>query len=370
MKQWYTEQASAIDSKLIKQAQAYQAILTKPQGSLGQLETIAEQFCAWQGTLKPSLNNIKIVVFAGDHGVYDQGVSAFPQAVTVQMITNFLEGGAAISVLSRDLLADFSVANMGTALPLPDNYTQHPQLLNIDIATGTADLSLQPAMTDDELSQALSAGRSCVDVCAETHTETYVEPHVKMPVTNSRTDLFIGGEMGIGNTTSASAIYAALLSLSPAEVVGPGTGVDADGLRRKQRAVEKALACHHAVLDKPYDVLRCLGGLEIAGLVGAYISAAQKGIPVLVDGFICTAAALIAVKLNESVRDWLLFSHQSAEPAHIIALDALRAEPLLQLGLRLGEGSGAALAVPLLKSALSLHNNMATFTAAGVNEKV
>jgi nicotinate-nucleotide--dimethylbenzimidazole phosphoribosyltransferase len=350
MKQWYTTQAGSINYHVAEKARAYQATLTKPQGSLGQLESIAEQFCAWQGTLKPSLNKIKIVVFAGDHGVCDQGVSAFPQAVTAQMITNFLDGGAAISVLSRDLSADFSVVNMGIAFPLPDNYSQHEQLRNIDIAPGTADFSFQPAMTNEELEQALSAGRSCVEAQAN----------------NAAIDLFIGGEMGIGNTTSASAIYAAVLSLSPADVIGPGTGVDADGLRRKQVVVEKALRCHQAILHKPYEVLRCLGGLEIAGLVGAYIAAAQKGIPVLVDGFICTAAALIAVKLNASVRDWLFFSHQSAEPAHITALKALDAEPLLQLGLRLGEGSGAALAVPLLKSALSLYNNMATFTTAGV----
>ena len=173
--------------------------------------------------------------------------------------------------------------------------------------------------------------------------------------------------MGIGNTTSASALYAALLDLPPLDVVGPGTGVDDKGLLRKQSVIGAALSLHKVILHDPYEVLRCLGGLEIAALVGSYIRCAQLGIPVLVDGFICTAAALIAVRLNPSVRERMLFSHCSAEPAHRIALMALSAEPMLDLGLRLGEGSGAAIAVPILQSALLLHNTMATFEQAGVS---
>ncbi|MGH1439791.1 MAG: nicotinate-nucleotide--dimethylbenzimidazole phosphoribosyltransferase [Cellvibrionaceae bacterium] len=384
MKQWYNEPVSKIDQNMRQKARAYQAVLTKPVGSLGQLETIAEDFCAWQSTLKPTLNNIKVAVFAGDHGVTSQGVSAFPQAVTVQMITNFLEGGAAISVLSRDLNANFSVLNMGTAFPIPDDYAQHPQLVNVDIAKGTSDFSSVAAMTENQLDLALNAGRNFIikdglddsieknaaaAVVSTTMSSTAKASTNTASTTNTKADLFVGGEMGIGNTTSASAIYAALLSLPAKEVVGVGTGVDAEGLLRKQAVIEKALKCHKEKLHDPYEILRCLGGLEIAGLVGSYIACAQKGIPVLVDGFICTAAALVAVKMNPRVRDWLLFSHQSAEAAHHKALQFFQAEALLKLGLRLGEGSGAALAVPLLRSALSLHNNMATFAEASVSEQ-
>lgn len=373
MKKWYNEPVKKIDHNMHQKARAYQAVLTKPAGSLGRLETIAEDFCAWQSTLKPTLNNIKVAVFAGDHGVAEQGVSAFPQAVTVQMITNFLEGGAAISVLSRDLNAGFTVLNMGTAFPIPDNYVQHPQLVNVDIAKGTSDFSSVAAMTESQLDLALNAGRDFIikeglDDSIDKNTAATMASTAMASTTSTKIDLFVGGEMGIGNTTSASAIYAALLSLPTKEVVGVGTGVDAEGLFRKQAVIEKALKCHKEKLHDPYEILRCLGGLEIAGLVGSYITCAQKRIPVLVDGFICTAAALIAVKMNPGVRDWLLFSHQSAEVAHYKALQFLQAEPLLQLGLRLGEGSGAALAVPLLRSALSLHNNMATFAEASVSQ--
>ncbi len=332
---------------MIAQARAYQATLTKPVGSLGQLECIAEQFCGLQASLNPTLETIAVRVFAGDHGVCSQGVSAFPQAVTVQMITNFLRGGAAISVLSRDLGADFCVINMGTATPIEAAFAQHPQLVHAPIDNGTQDFSVTAAMTSQQLDQALSIGKSAIESLS--------------------VDLFIGGEMGIGNTTSASAIYASLLALSPAQTVGPGSGIDKKGIYHKEAVITAALKLHRHSLDSAYNVLRCLGGFEIAGLVGSFIACAQRGIPVLVDGFICTAAALIAVKLNPGVRDWLLFSHCSAEPAHITALDYLQAKPLLNLGLRLGEGSGAALAVPLLKSALSLHNNMATFSQAGID---
>lgn len=349
MTAWFEEKINPIDQGKLEQARAYQLSLTKPPGSLGQLETIAEKFCAWQSTLRPQLNTIQVAVFAGDHGVCAQGVSAFPQAVTGQMISNFLDGGAAISVLSRELGAEFSVINMGTVHPLAESYSQHSQLINANIAAGTADISLADAMTEIEVEQALNTGRNIVK--------------------EKEADLFIGGEMGIGNTTSAAAIFAALLSLRPEQVVGAGTGVDAEGLARKQKVIQLALSHHQDILDNPYQILRCLGGLEIAGLVGAYITAAQQQLPVLVDGFICTAAALLAVKLNPRVRDWLLFSHESAEAGHKVALQSLAAEPLLQLGLRLGEGSGAALAVPLLKSALALHNGMASFVQAGVSEK-
>ncbi len=348
MKQWFEKPVQTIDHQHIENARRHQSTLTKPIGSLGRLEEIAEVFCGWQSKISPRIEKVCVAVFAADHGVCQQGVSAFPQTVTTQMIANFLEGGAAISVLSRELDADFSVINVGTATPLPDGYTSHKQLINAGIAPGTADFSTEAAMTNEQLEKALRLGQEQVE--------------------NIETNLFIGGEMGIGNTTSASAIYAALLPLPPEHAVGPGTGVDSRGLLRKQEVIAQSLDLHRQFLNDPYQVLRCLGGLEIAALVGSYIACAQKGVPVLVDGFICTAAALLAVELNPGVRDWLLFSHQSAEPAHHLALEKLNAKPLLQLEMRLGEGSGAAVAVPLLNAALVLHNKMATFSQAGVSE--
>ena len=349
MDRWFEGAVQTIDTHSVESAKAYQSMLTKPLGSLGRLEDIAEQFAGWQGTANPLIDNINIAVFAADHGVCAQGVSAFPQAVTTQMITNFLEGGAAISVLSRSINADLHVLNMGIASTLPEVYQHHQQLINCPPGNGTMDFSAAEAMTDEQLQTCLLAGQSYIKNLQSCH-------------------LFIGGEMGIGNTTSASAIYAALLSLSPQIVVGPGTGVDSEGMLRKQEVIERALMLHGQYLGSPYDVLRCMGGFEIAGLTGAYIACAQMGIPAMVDGFICTAAALMATRLNPGVRDWLLFSHQSAEPAHEVALKELNAAPLIDLGMRLGEGSGAAVAAPLIQSALNLHNQMATFEQAGVSD--
>ena len=352
---WFLHSVKPIDQDAKKAARQYQLSLTKPAGSLGVLETIAEQYAGWQGEVKPSIESIQVCIFAGDHGVCQQGVSAFPQEVTAQMVSNFLSGGAAISVLSESLGAQFSVVSMGTVGSLPDALLDHPQLHIATIAPSTNDFTLGEAMTAEQLEQALATGRQ--------------------QVMSVEADIFIGGEMGIGNTTSASAIYAALLALNPIDVVGPGTGVDKAGLAKKVAVIEQALALHKTsfhnnTMQSPYDILRCVGGFEIAALVGAYIACAQKGVPVLVDGFICTAAALLAVRLNAGVRDWLLFSHCSAEPAHSVALKELGAQPLLDLGLRLGEGSGAALALPLVQSALLLHRQMATFEQADVSNGV
>ena len=347
MKPWYSQPCPAISNTAQQAAKTRQANLTKPAGSLGELETIAEQFAAWQDTTHPALDNIMIRVFAGDHGVCAQKVSAFPQEVTMQMVMNFLHGGAAISVLSDAVKADFAVVTMGLTHPLP--ITTSPQLIQHDIAKGTADFSQTSAMTNQQMQQALLAGKTVVQS----------QHHASKPI-----QLFIGGEMGIGNTTSASAIYAALLNISPIDASGPGTGVDKAGVLHKANIIEQALALHQ--LKSTEDALQKLGGFEIAALVGAYISAAQQGIPSLVDGFICTAAALIATQLNPSCRDWFMFAHQSAEPAHALALNALNAKPLLNIGMRLGEGSGSATAIPLLQTALTLHNKMATFEEAAV----
>ncbi|RBP48595.1 nicotinate-nucleotide--dimethylbenzimidazole phosphoribosyltransferase [Arenicella xantha] len=340
---WFQQPCPTIDPAMTDSAQQRQLNLTKPAGSLGRLEDLAVSFCAWQQTLAPKLQNIKIAIFAADHGVCAQGVSAFPQEVTAQMVLNFVHGGAAISVLAKQLDAQFEVINIGVNTALPDS----PTLVNKPIRLSTSDLSETEAMSHSELLLALSIGR---EHAAKTNDH-----------------LFIGGEMGIGNTTAASAIFSLLLNLAPSETVGPGTGVDANGITHKQLVVTKAIALHAPHIHNELDVLARVGGFEIAGLVGAYIGSAQRGVPVLIDGFITTAAALLACRINPSVRDWLVFAHRSAEPAHYRALQALDANPLLDLGMRLGEGSGAAIAVPIIASALNLHNHMATFDSAGVS---
>lgn len=326
----------------------HQTVLTKPPGSLGRLEEIAIELCALQGHDRPTLERIAITVFAADHGVCEEGISAFPQAVTGQMIANFAWGGAAISVLARRLGASLDVVNLGTVTPLDTGLQgvhHHP------IAPGTANLARQPAMTHGEVAAALIAGDSAAERAAQ-----------------EGVNLFIGGDMGIGNTTAAAAVACALLGDTPGNLVGPGTGLDAQGLSHKADVVTRALARHGEDRD-PLAVLQSLGGLEIAGLVGAILGAAHRGIPVLVDGFIVTTAALVAVRQQPRVRDWLMFSHRSAEPGHQRVLEALAAKPLLDLGMRLGEGSGAAVAVPLLRSACALHNEMATFDTAGVSNR-
>lgn len=339
--QWFYASAPSLNSEFLAKGLAYQNTLTKPPGSLGELEKIAAKFCAFQATLKPAIGKICVRVFAGDHGVCAQGVSAFPQVVTTQMIENFVRGGAAISVLSKQLQADFAAVNMGVANPL----ISQDGILDYAIAAGTQDFTLAPAMSEDECLRALSAGREVL----------------------SPSDLFIGGEMGIGNTTAASALFSVLLDIPAYQTVGPGTGLDQKGMQKKQSVIERAIARHAEQMNSPLEVLMCLGGFEIAALTGSYIASAQAGTPSLVDGFISTAAALLAEKMNPGVKDWLLFSHRSAEPAHQLAIEYFDAKPLLDLGLRLGEGSGAAISVTLIKSALDLHNGMATFDQAGVS---
>lgn len=341
---WFHHTCPNIDQQQLDKARDYQLQLTKPPGSLGLLEDIAVAFCGFQNTLKPSFDSIQISVFAGDHGVCNQKVSAFPQEVTAQMVHNFVAGGAAISVLARELNADFKVVNMGISSPIDDA----ENLVNNPIAPGTQDFTIAKAMTEQQMLDALLLG--------------------KQQVSQSANSLFIGGDMGIGNTTSASAIYSVLLNLPPEVTVGPGTGVDQNGLKVKQKVLYQALNTHSEYLESDLDTLQSVGGFEIAGLVGAYITSAQTGTPILVDGFISTAAALLATRINPSSRDWMLFGHKSAEPAHQHALESLNATPLLDLGLRLGEGSGAAVAANLIKSALALHNEMATFNSAGVSE--
>lgn len=345
---WLSQPTVAVSQTARDAASARQNRLTKPPGSLGRLEELAIDFAGWQDRVVPSLDNIRVRIFAADHGIAVEGVSAFPQAVTVEMIRNFASGGAAISVLSRRFAADFRVVNMGTVTPLAAAEKRHPDVCDLQLAPGSANICREPAMSEQLLAAALAAGAN--------------EIHEGDPC-----DLFIGGEMGIANTASTAALASMLLDLPATETVGSGTGVDDVGLARKTDAVERALARHRPHCQTPLEALRRLGGLEIAALVGAYIAAAQRGIPSLVDGYICTAAALVACRINSGVRGWLLFGHRSREPGHRLLLEALDAQPLLDLGLHLGEGSGAAMAVPLLQSACALHRDMATFAEAGVS---
>lgn len=335
-----------VDSK--KRAQFRQTELTKPSGALGRLEDLAVLLASLQGTDRPSVEHVRITVFAADHGVAQEGISAFPQAVTAEMVKNFSRGGAAICVAARALGAELEVINLGTIIdtgPLVGvkNYT---------IGSGTENFTVRPAMSEHQLANALAAGRHAVE---RAHLDG--------------AQLFIGGEMGIGNTTAATALACALLCANPEHLAGPGTGLDRAGIAHKARIIQRALDFHRGKIAVPEDALRRIGGFEIAALTGVYLAAAQMGMPVLVDGFICSVAALVAMHIQPAAKQWFLFSHVSAEPGHRLVLEALDAEPLLALGMRLGEGSGAAVTVPLLRMACALHNEMATFSQAAVSTK-
>jgi nicotinate-nucleotide--dimethylbenzimidazole phosphoribosyltransferase len=280
--------------------------------------------------------------------VVAEGVSAFPQEVTGQMLHNFVNGGAAISVLARQLGASLEVVDLGTVTPS----LNLPGVRHLNVGPGTANFVNAPAMTNAQGELALQAGRDSVQRAIAAGAQ-----------------LFIGGEMGIGNTTAASALACALLDCPVAHLTGPGTGLNAAGVSHKALVIERALALHGAQRGDALQTLLNLGGFEIAALVGAYLACAQEGVAVLVDGFICSVAALEAVRLNAECRQWLLFGHRGAEPGHRHVLETLNAEPMLDLGLRLGEGSGAALAVPLLRLACDLHGQMATFAEAAVADR-
>ena len=344
---WIKDKSAALKPAARDAALSRQSKLTKPPGSLGQLEAMAVWLAERQGSKAPAANKIWIGVFAADHGVMAQNVSAFPQAVTGEMIKNFAAGGAAISVLAKSLGAKLEVINLGTV-------NDPGQIKGVDyapIAPQTANMVEGAAMTAAQLEQALLQGR---DMAERAH--------------QAQTELLICGDMGIGNTTSSAALACAYLQLSPEKLVGPGTGVDEAGIKHKAQIVRRALNVNQALCESPQGVLQALGGFEIAAMAGAMIRSAQMGQCVLVDGYIASTAALSAVRMNASVLDWLHFSHRSAEPGHVAILDALNAKTVLDLGMCLGEASGAAVTVPLFRLACDLHNNMATFEEAGVSE--
>lgn len=347
--EWLNIPPQSLDEQAAIAARDRQAQLTKPPGALGELENVAIFLAAAQGRERPRADVVWISVFAGDHGIVEESVSAFPQAVTAEMVKNFSRGGAAISVLARALDARLEVIDLGTVVGL----SGLPGVTHINLGMGTANFARTAAMSIEQCAQALEAGRQSVERAQR-----------------EGADLFIGGEMGIGNTTSAAALACALLGELPKRLVGPGTGLDSAGVVRKAEVIAGALTVHRPHLDDPLEALRRLGGFEIAALTGAYLACAQLGLPVLVDGFIATVAALTAERLSPGTANWFLYAHGSAEPGHARLLEALQARPLLSLNMRLGEGSGAAVAVPLLRLACTLHDEMATFAEAAVSEKL
>jgi len=341
---WVTQPCPAVSAIHREAAAARQGQLTKPTGALGRLETLSIELAGLQHTEKPRADRAPIIIFAGDHGIAAQGVSAYPQEVTIAMMANFAAGGAAISVLARELGSSLEVVDAGTLAEatMAGIIVDKPR-------RGSRDFSQETALAPEDLAFALDCGQRAVTRAAA-----------------SEPDLLILGEMGIGNTTSAAAIATALLGISAHEVTGLGTGLDAAGRERKVRLIDSALAHHGLAGASPEKILSAVGGLEIAAISGAIIAAAQRRIPLLVDGFIVSVAALAAACLNPSCRPYLIFSHRSAEQGHRLVLKAVNAQPLLELDLRLGEGSGAALALPILRLACALHNGMATFAEAAV----
>ncbi|MGY4290462.1 nicotinate-nucleotide--dimethylbenzimidazole phosphoribosyltransferase [Bradyrhizobium sp. LM2.7] len=345
--EWVHQKCPDISAVHRAAAIARQAQLTKPIGALGRLEQLAIELAGLQATEHPRAARVPIIIFAGDHGIVAQGVSAYPQEVTIAMMANFASGGAAISVLARELGSGLEVIDAGTLAQegMAGAVTDKPR-------NGTRDFSAEAALEPAELAFAFEAGQRAV-ARAEA----------------SRPDLLIFGEMGIGNTTTSAAIAAGLLGVSAEEIAGSGTGVDAAGRTHKARVIDAAIARHGIAGASAEKILCAVGGLEIAAICGAIIAAAQARIPILIDGFIVSVAALAAVRLNPTCQPFLLASHQSAEQGHRLVLRALNVQPLISLDLRLGEGSGAAIALPLVRLACSLHNGMATFAQANVPDR-
>lgn len=329
-------------------AQAHLDNLTKPPGSLGRLEEIALRLALVRGG-PPSVADPVIFTLAADHGVTVEGVSAYPQSVTAQMVENFLRGGAAVNVLARQAGARVVVADLGVATPLP----ARAGLVSRRVAPGTGNIARGPAMTREQALAAIEAGAALAEAAIE-----------------DGADLLGLGEMGIGNTTAASALTAALTGGVPEAVTGRGTGVDDVAWARKVAVVRRALEVNRPDPRDPLGVLAALGGLEIAGLVGVILAGAGRRVPVVLDGFIATAAALVAVRLRAEAREYLIAAHRSAEPGHRLLLETLGLAPYLDLGMRLGEGTGAALGIGLLRAALACYTEMATFKEAGVSERL
>ncbi len=333
------------------QAKRHLDSLTKPIGSLGILEEVAAQYVAWQEEKTPVISRKAVYVFAADHGITDEGISAYPRDVTPQMVYNFLNGGAAINVLARQAHSEVVIVDVGVDADFQDA----EGLVKRKIRRGTRNFAREAAMTAEELQAALTVGIELAEEAKQ----------------RGRT-LIALGEMGIGNTTSASAIAAALTGLPAAQVTGRGTGLDAERCTRKAQVIDQALAMHFperfTVAPDALEVLRRVGGLEIAAIAGMVLGAAAQRIAVVIDGFICTAGAAVACALAPNARAAIFAGHLSEEPGHQVLLDRMKLTPLLQLGMRLGEGSGAALAFHVIEASVLIYNEMATFESAGISK--
>lgn len=337
-----------LDTKAMQAAAERQARLTKPPGALGRLEALSIQLAGITGASRPHMRNPALVVAAASHGVAAEGVSAYPGTVTAQMVQNFLAGGAAINVLADQAQARLVVVDAGVAADLPG----HPRLRTVKLASGTRNLLHEPAMPLDHAQSMVESGVALAHELADTGV-----------------DLLGLGEMGIGNTTAAAAIVAAALKAEVSAVTGRGTAIDDDRLSHKINVITRALERHQPDPDDGWSLLHTLGGYEIALLAGCCLGAAARRIPIVVDGYITTAAALIAARLCPPVCAYMIASHRSVEPGHQMVLDQLGLKPLLDLQLRLGEGSGAALAIPIVVAAARILDEMATFEQAGVDDQ-
>ncbi|MBI2829998.1 MAG: nicotinate-nucleotide--dimethylbenzimidazole phosphoribosyltransferase [Chloroflexi bacterium] len=342
------EKISPLNAEAIAQARARQDQLTKPQGSLGRLEELSVQLAGIQGRFPPRIKDKAIITMAGDHGVVAEGVSAYPQEVTPQMVYNFLNGGAAINVIARQAGARIIVVDMGVAGELKAD----ARLLSRKVAAGTQNMAQGPAMTTEQAVKAIERGIEVVSAEAA-----------------KGLDIVGTGDMGIGNTTPSSAICAVMTGSSPSQVTGRGTGLVNEQLAHKIEVIKKALTLNVPDPKDALDVLTKVGGFEIGGLVGVMLGAAALRVPVVIDGFISGAAALIAVGLAPKLKDFLIPAHCSVEPGHLITLKHLGLRPLLNLDMRLGEGTGAALGIFLAETATRVLTDMATFGEAGVSEK-
>ena len=331
---------------VLAQAQARLDNLTKPLGSLGKLEMLAARTCAMRRTVAAKVEKKIILTFAGDHGVVAEGISAFPQEVTPQMVLNFLAGGAGVNVLARHVGAEVRVVDVGVAVPI-----EAEGLRQCKVRPGTANMAKGPAMSIDEALAAIGVGMEMAREAIEDGAE-----------------ILGTGDMGIGNTTPSAALFAALLPAKVSDVTGRGTGINDATLQHKIAVIEQALTVNKDQLNSPLGALAAVGGLEIAAICGCILQAAISKIPVVVDGFISSAGALVALRLAPNVLDYCFFSHMSAEQGHRIFFEKMGLSPLLHLDLRLGEGTGAALTMNLVEAGLKIMNEMATFGEAGVSE--
>ncbi len=342
------EKIKPIDMSMEQKIQHHLDSLTKPQGSLGMLEEIAKRYCMSKGTVSPKLEKKMIFTFAADHGVVEEGVSAYPKEVTPQMVLNMLNGGAAINVLASHANASVKVVDIGVDYDFDDA----PNLIKRKIAKGTRNIRKEPAMDKAQAIRAIEVGIELSEEAAK-----------------QGVDILGTGDMGIGNTTPSAALYAALIPEKVENVTGRGTGIDDEVFKRKIEVIKDALEVNKDKLNSPIEALAALGGFEIAGICGLILGGAANKIPVVVDGFISSAGALVAYRINPMIKDYLFFSHKSQEAGHSKFLEWMGVKPILDLGMRLGEGTGTALAMTIIEASVKIYNEMATFDSAGVSKR-